>query len=49
MLKDEIAAGNKELLTAINTIAFASDSDVLTLQSIAQENNGVYRRVTITP
>ena len=49
MLKDEIAAGNKELLTTINTVAFASEGDVLTLQSIAQENNGVYRRVTIAP
>ncbi len=49
MLRDEITAGNKESLTQINTIAFASESDVQSLQSIAQENNGTYRRVTITP
>ena len=46
---DEIAAGNKDLSTQINTIAFASENDVQSLQAIAQENNGTYRRVTITP
>ena len=49
MLRDEITAGNKESLTQINTIAFASENDVQSLQTIAQENNGTYRRVTITP
>ena len=49
MLRDEITAGNKESLTQINTIAFASENDVQSLQTIAQENNGIYRRVTITP
>jgi hypothetical protein len=49
MLRDEIATGNKDLLTQINTIAFASENDVQSLQAIAQENNGTYRRVTITP
>ncbi|NBX32521.1 MAG: hypothetical protein EBR07_07270 [Planctomycetes bacterium] len=49
MLRDEIAVGNKGLVTKINTIAFASESDVQSLQAIAQENNGFYRRVTITP
>ena len=49
MLRDEITAGNKELLTQINTIAFASEGDVQSLKDIAKENNGTYRRVTITP
>ena len=49
MLRDEITAGNSGLLTKINTIAFASENDVPSLQTIAQENNGFYRRVTITP
>lgn len=46
-LRKEIAAGNSEGLTQINTVAFACKDDIQSLQTIAAENQGTYRRVSI--
>jgi hypothetical protein len=53
-LQEVLAKGNPDQLIQINTIAFtASDAeggaDLQDLQDIARDNNGTYRRVTITP
>lgn len=48
-LREEIERGNPGRKVQINTVAFASAHDVQSLQLIAQENGGTYRRVTITP
>lgn len=44
---EEIAAGNAARAVRIHTVAFASDGDVPTLQRIARENGGTYRRVPL--
>ncbi|MEI6474358.1 MAG: hypothetical protein WCO75_03090, partial [Planctomycetota bacterium] len=49
MLRDEIDAGNKDKLTQINTVAFASEVDVPSLRTIADENGGTYRHVPLKP
>lgn len=46
---DAISKGNADHAVKIHTVAFASDGDVITLQRIAQENGGTYRRVPLTP
>jgi hypothetical protein len=48
-LRAEIERGNAGGLTQINTVAFASEYDVQSLQAIANENHGTYRRVTLKP
>ena len=45
---DVIAEGNKDRSVRIHTVAFATDGDVPTLQRIASENGGTYRRVPLT-
>ena len=43
----EIAAGNTGRGVEINTVAFASDTDITTLQALAANNKGTYRRVEL--
>lgn len=46
-LREEIERGNAARKVQVNTVAFASDHDVQSLQLIAQENGGTYRRRTL--
>ena len=46
-LAAEVAANNTEAGVEINTIAFATDSDISSLQALAANNKGTYRRVTL--
>lgn len=43
----EVAANNTPQGVQINTIAFAVDSDISSLQALAASNKGTYRRVTL--